>query len=246
MRSYGTVPVMLDLGTLGGTSSGGAAVNASGQVTGSSYTTIPGVYSVVYHAFRWDGGVMQDLGTLGGSFSFGSAISDSGQVTGAADTPDGASHAFLWDGAVMKDLGTLGGSIYGAAINALGQVTGLPIDHCRRISRRISCVSLGWRRDAGSRGAWQHDSFGARHQRIGTGDGGILRASDGERHAFLWDGAVMQDLGTLGGTDSFGVVINDSGQVTGTAEHDWLFPHVRSHAFLWDGAVMQDLGALGG
>ena len=52
---------MQDLGTLGGTSSVGVAINASGQVTG--YADTAGGDT---HAFLWDGTRMQDLGTLGG------------------------------------------------------------------------------------------------------------------------------------------------------------------------------------
>jgi probable HAF family extracellular repeat protein len=53
----------------------------------------------------------------------------------------------------------------------------------------------------------------------------------------------LTDLGTLGGTLSNGVAINDSGQVTGyssTADDE------EFHAFLWNGTTMQDLGTLGG
>ena len=53
----------------------------------------------------------------------------------------------------------------------------------------------------------------------------------------------MQDLGTLGGTYSVGFAINDSGQVTGTAD---TADGAADHAFLWDGTTMQDLGTLGG
>jgi probable HAF family extracellular repeat protein len=52
----------------------------------------------------------------------------------------------------------------------------------------------------------------------------------------------MTDLGTLGGTYSIAVTINDLGQVVGvsyTASHDL-------HAFLWHSGTMTDLGTLGG
>jgi len=117
---------LTDLGTLGGRSSSGTAINASGHVTGHSETTVPNNL----HAFLWDGTTMVDLGTLGGRRSDGEFINASGQVTGASDTRFGdfsetRPHAFLWDGTTMVDLGTLGGSeSQGVALNASGQVTG--------------------------------------------------------------------------------------------------------------------------
>ena len=53
----------------------------------------------------------------------------------------------------------------------------------------------------------------------------------------------ITDLGTLGGTRSFGIFgtdLNASGQVTGSADNA-----DGSHAFLWDGTAMQDLGTSG-
>jgi probable HAF family extracellular repeat protein len=52
----------------------------------------------------------------------------------------------------------------------------------------------------------------------------------------------MRDLGTLGGTDSFGG-INDRAQVTGQST----VPDRSTHVFLWGPAAgMRDLGDLGG
>jgi probable HAF family extracellular repeat protein len=117
---------MHDLGTLGGTSSGGSGINDSGQVTGGSDTTD----TLVAHAFLYDG-TMHDLGTLGGTFSAGSGINASGQVTGNSLNENGAFHAFLYtSGSGMVDLNTLIDPLsgwellHGYAINDAGQITG--------------------------------------------------------------------------------------------------------------------------
>jgi probable HAF family extracellular repeat protein len=52
----------------------------------------------------------------------------------------------------------------------------------------------------------------------------------------------MHDLGTLGGTYSYGNGINDSGHVTGGSNTTGTTP---THAFLYDGSL-HDLGTLGG
>src|SRR5262245_50559056 len=53
---------VIDLGTLGGSSSRAFGVNSSGEIAGDSYTSA----DAAYHAFRFDG-TIHDLGTLGGS-----------------------------------------------------------------------------------------------------------------------------------------------------------------------------------
>jgi probable HAF family extracellular repeat protein len=95
---------MADLGTLGGTYSDGRAVNASGQVTGESWTK----QDLTSHAFLYtgipdSGGAMHDLGTLGGTNSAGYAINTCGQIAGASATTDNVDHAFLYTGTVGID-----------------------------------------------------------------------------------------------------------------------------------------------
>jgi probable HAF family extracellular repeat protein len=55
----------------------------------------------------------------------------------------------------------------------------------------------------------------------------------------------MQDLGTLGGADSYPNALNDSGQIAGWS---YKFGKKRPHAFVWmnDGTPMKDLGTFGG
>jgi len=115
-----------DLGTLGGTVTAAADVNAFGQVVGFSMTS-----DGFLHAFVWDRGVMTDLGTLGGESSYATAINDAGMVVGFSQVAHSrSSHAFIWRKSVgMKDLGTLGGDqSYAADINNAGLVVGRAFD----------------------------------------------------------------------------------------------------------------------
>jgi len=63
-----------------------------------------------------------------------------------------------------------------------------------------------------------------------------------ESHAVLWSNGTINDLGTLGGTLSLAVGVNDAGQVVGGS----LDANGDNRAFLWQSGVMQDLGTLGG
>ncbi|MBC3916669.1 HAF repeat-containing protein [Undibacterium sp. CY18W] len=117
-RDHGTQ----ELGTLGGPSSYGAAINNAGLAVGFADTP-----NRDWHAFLYTPGeALKDLGTLGGKVSYASGINNLGQVTGTAMIADGSRHAFFYDSARgMVDLGTIGGRYSSAtAINDKGVVVG--------------------------------------------------------------------------------------------------------------------------
>ena len=229
-----------NLGTLGGSESSGSAINASGQVTGWSYTTGGVKHAFLYTGTPGSGGAMADLGTLGGTNSVGNAINASGQVAGGSDRA-GGQHAFLYtgtpgSGGAMADLGTLGGTnSYGYAINASGQVAGYAdttayAPHAFRYTGTPG--SGGVMADLGTLGG----SYSAGYAINASGQvAGWSHTTAGEAHAIRYtgtpgSGGVMADLGTLAGGWSYGRAINASGQVAGESS-----TQNESGAFLYTG-----------
>ncbi|MBL8248975.1 MAG: hypothetical protein JNK95_11500 [Candidatus Competibacter sp.] len=246
-----------DLGTLGGTQSVAAGINKHGQVVGFSTTA----GNSATHGFRYANGVMTDLGTLGGTRSYANGINDSGQIVGSSTfAGDSITHAFFSPvNGVMTDLGTLGGT-YSAAlgINASGQIVG-ESKIAGDSATHAFLYSSGRMTDLGTLGGTNSAAVGinASGQIVGwsytvgtppgkkslTGSSEYSIAAVGNPHAFLYSGGRMTDLGTLGGTSSFALGINASGQVVGsstTAGDSAL------HAFRYANGVMLDLGTLGG
>ncbi|MGZ8740837.1 MAG: hypothetical protein ACXWZ8_09620, partial [Gaiellaceae bacterium] len=69
---------------------------------------------------------------------------------------------------------------------------------------------------------------------------GSIPVPSGGRHAFLWDGTRIVDLGTLGGRNSRATALNDHSQVAGTSATR----RGAVHGFLWRKGRMTDLGPM--
>ena len=235
-------------------------MNASGQVAGG-WTNAATGYGL---CFFWgnDRTPTKDLGTLGGSTCTASGINVSGQISGYADLASGVDRAFLWknDGTAIVGLGSIATIRFpdrGYALNDSGEVTGnaaVPL---------LKSHAFLWKNDGtpmldlGTFPSGEHPSasgyaINGRGQVAGSSTGpGYYRLGPHhyveEVHAFLWTSVAtgLQDLGTLGGSNSVAYAINDAGQIAGDSRTKL---DAATHAFLWDAntKVMHDLGTLGG
>jgi probable HAF family extracellular repeat protein len=247
---------LIDIGTFGGPQSY-TPVNAllstglelnNGVLVGFADTSIPdpimplcfNLDCDVAYAFQWQNGVMSDLGSLRRGWSSApTAISANGLIAGYSEngkidpllsTPQQETaelRAVLWQNGHIMNLGTLPEGGYESAalaVNSAGQVVG---------------AAMNTIPDANPLALFP--VFPIAFQTTQT-------------RAFLWDGAVMRDLGTLGGTDAVAAFINESGQVMGwsytsTTQVSACNPYaaVPLGSFIWDQKNgMRNIGTLGG
>jgi probable HAF family extracellular repeat protein len=219
---------MIDLGTLGtGVESEAAYVKNGGQVVGiatvdTSVDPFPsglGPFGSPSHVFTWKNGVMTDLGTLGGLDSF----------------PAGGCNN------QREDL-VAGFSFINSSPNP---TTGVP-------TTDPFLWENGKMKDLGTLGGTFSVAQCAnnRGQVIGqsslSGDVGCDPSDPFDtcdEHAFLWDGAKLDDLGTLGGDFSQAIWLNNKGEAVGFANGAG---DEKVHATLWRKGAVADLGTLPG
>lgn len=230
---------IVDLGTLGGSTSQVSAINAYGQVVG--YSAIAG--DVATHAFLYGNTGMLDLGTLGGRDSFAQGINRSGRVVGVSDA-SGRERAFTYSGGLMNDLGSLAPGSWTKAfdINDLGQIVGYSaVTPEGNTSNRAFLSSAGSMTDLGTLGGSVSYAYGLNNS--GQVVGWSNTSTSSAERAFLYANGAMTNLGAMGGVSSVALDINESGYIVG---------HTRSATDVVRGFVRQpngnviNLGTLGG
>ena len=214
-----------DLGTLpGGPSSLSTWISPSGLISGISENgkldpLIPGFPQL--HAVLWRNGRITDLGTFDGAYeSIANAVNSRGQVVGAAlnSIPDADSMFGLGyqTRAFLWENGSL------LDLGTLGTGTDA---QAALVNSRGQVVG------------WSYTS--SEHSDICAAVYGFPLATA----SFLWDKQKgMLDLGSLGGTCTVAMGLNDRGQIVGQS---WSAGGSTGHAFYWDRAHgMLDLDTL--
>ncbi|MHB8712883.1 MAG: DUF3466 family protein [Trichloromonadaceae bacterium] len=240
-----------DLGTLGGHYSSAHDINSSDQVVGYSLTGGTDEMGFINAAFLWDGNMMGDLGI---SHASASKINDAGQIVG--EISYGTSiMAFLHDKGTTTELGSLDGrGSWALSINNEGQIVGnssavIPDTQFR--SNRAFLYQHGALTDLGSLGVYCYSVEGhlecfENSSATDINDKGQIVGYSSlpdtfSAHAFRISDQGMEDLGTLGGMQSWAQAVNESGQIVGSSMNA---DDSGYHAFLYDQGKMYDLNDL--
>lgn len=237
------VTSMQDLGTLGGVSSTGSAINKSGTVVGWSDTsqTVPAGSPTsgqpIVHAFIYQNGTMKDLGTMSGfTDSAARAINSSGWVTGSVSSLYGQ-QAFIYNGSKMSLIPTPAGYSVGNSINSSGWVAGTSAGNAFLYAQRM-VINLG----QGFTGSAAE----------GINDSGYVvgYAKDSTYKVFgmVYDGSTVLNLNQLldpSGSDwyiSNAFAINNGGQILATGSS--YFAGIGNHTLLLTPVPEPDAGVL--
>lgn len=232
---------LTDLTVIGTAIAGATSINESGQVVGF-WSSDPN--SLAFRAFSWQDGTFTDLGTFdSGGISPGLCVNNAGQLVASTFNPISAILAQRGAVTQLKSPGDHGSSA--GCINEKGQVAGEgrvelnPTDPFE--THALLWQAGGAVTDLGR----LNGNPVVRDINDSSAIVGETSAPDADEtgypaRAFLWQGEQLNDLGTLGGSESSASAVNNTGQIVGQAQKF----NGENVATLWEGTTITDLNSL--
>ncbi len=182
--------------------------------------------------------IITDLGTLGQPFAYAFAVDDNGRVAGTSARVDSQFHAFRWQNGLV-DLGALPGRqlSHATGMDSAGNVIGVSFNLGERVPHAF--MSGGPLTDLG---AFSGRAINTSGDIVGWHLVTLPTGWTAEQ-ACRYSGGMVSGLGTLGGSSSQAMGMNDAGWVVGSS---MLANDMTNRACLWLGTSRIDLGTLGG
>jgi probable HAF family extracellular repeat protein len=242
---------LIELGTLGGSTSTANAINNANQIVGWSVTA-----EGATHPFLWSAGVLSDLGSLG-SNGFAYGINGSGQVAGYSSTPnplwpgcgkigycpEATDQATLWSNGTITGLGTFGGpDSHAYGINDAGQVVGTAGVLITDSGFELTDGFLYFAGTMSDLGTFVPSSINDAATIAGSSPGNPFSVPT------LWSAGTVTTLAPvdLSSGGSAAALSSSQSVVPFVAGSSLLNPYGWSHATLWTNGVPTDLGTLPG
>jgi len=218
---------LTSLGTFGGNYSGAAGITGNGGTIAGTARNL----SFENRAFYAINLIKTDLDLTRSGSTWANSISHAGgTIVGAYQDSNSVTHAFSWGGAIINDIPTLGGETNEAyAISDGAEPIIVGISQTSNFEFHAFKNSGSLTDDLGTLDGGNFSSASG----ISTNKHFIVGYSNGTNHhdhAFIWTEANgMQDLGTLGGTQSWASAVSDDGLVIGVS----LTVDGFENAFIW-------------
>jgi len=192
---------------------------------------------------RLHGYLLTDIGTLGGARSFAYGINDSGQVVGSSSIRgDALQHAFVYSNGKMTDLSPVNSqdltTVGPVAINNAGHIaTGL-IENGIYVPVILDSTNNSLSLLGSLRGVTPY-GFNGVATSVNDFDNavGYSYVNGITRHAFLYSGGVITEIGSFGGY-SAALAINNGNVIVGFASYQEAGV---AHAFVYSDHVMKDI-----
>lgn len=200
-------------------------------------------------AFSYFNGTSSDLGVLSVSgvtpsteSSNANAVNLIGLIVGDSTVPGQYTHAVTFCNGTVKDLGTINGgqNSSAAAVNDLGQIVGNSnISSTDNVTTHAFVTAKGTLQDLGTlAGTGSSEAFGINDFGVIVGQS---NTANGDVHGFTYENSKFVDIGTLGGSISAAVAVNQLGIVAGYAS---IAGDVNTHAIIYYRGHITDLGVL--
>lgn len=241
--------VLRDLGTLGHEHSEAERINNAGLIAGTVWQRFSNDYDDGRNAIAatWLDGIGATLDSTSTVGSYAVAVNESGEIVWTVAGHEDPS-AWLWSRGAWHPLGLT----YGSSINEHGQIVGssgaVYGGDSPGLIRHAFIWENGAKRDLGLLGFTPCGLYPDRNCGYASATSinesgqavGFSTAADGSVHAVLWDHTTIRDLWTIPSVPTYStsrVVINDQGQVAGSANGE---------GFFWSGGTTRSIGSLGG